>query len=534
MERTSEADLRRLRALTRVIHAANRVSDEEQAVAALLREAATGAEADEAALFRYDLHSGRLLNDRTSASPYGGRASFGLGEGVVGQVAATGRGLVVGDAETAGAIVAPHGRAPRSLLCLPLLVEHSLIGVLSFVSYARDHAWTEDDLKVLAPYAELLSAVLNRRDLRTQLHARREEIELLTSMAAIAPRIERYSYVLGQLANVVAELVRAEACAFLLADHEGRFVVQPGFNVSGGETGLLVPSLARQLSEGEIFSGDPSASKVVPFDWMRELGTCEVMVVPFRLEQGGLSLLYIRLARGQQFDTMARSALRLAANQAAHLIDNMHLYRSLQESYIDSVASLALSIEAKDSGTKGHSEAVSQLSKSFGTIIGLDTRLIEDLRMSSLLHDIGKIGIRDSILLKEGPLSEDEWLVMRRHPELGARIVRSLPIADRLLPAVLHHHERWDGRGYPHGLTGDAIPLIARITSITDAYQVITSRRPYKEARSMADAVKEIARCAGSQFDPELAKAFCENAIRIDRARAEREGFEGFRGGYGE
>ncbi len=534
MDHGAKADLTRHEALARIVRASNLVAEPGPALELLFAEAATLSGADEVALFRYDHGSGRLANIQTSLSPHGGRASFALGEGVVGQVAESGAGIVVGDADLAAGVVQfAQGPAPRSLLCLPLLSERGLVGVLSFVSFTSAAAWSTHDLPLLTPFAELATLLLDGRRLRHQLHARQEEIELLTSMNTIDPRVERHGWVLGQLANFVAELVRAEACAFVLGDGTGRFVLQPGFNVSGGETGVLPPSLRHDFGEGETFSGDPTKERTLPFTWLRDLGPCEVTLVPFEVDHE-LALLYVRNPTGARLEANEQSALQLAARQAAHLISNMRLYKSLQGSYFEAVASLATAIEAKDAGTKGHSEAVSQLAVVFGRSLNLDPFTLDSLRMSSLLHDIGKIGIRDSILLKEGPLDPDEWTIMKKHPELGAKIVRGLPIAERLLPGVLHHHERWDGKGYPHQLVGEQIPLVARITTIIDAYQVITSPRPYKKASPMDAAVAEIARCAGSQFDPTLARAFCENAKLIDVTLAQREEYTGYHGPYGE
>lgn len=508
---------RRLSALADIRAFANR-SDADVSLSHLLDVVATLSSADEAAVFVYDADAGRLVNSRSTLSPHGGRASFALGEGVAGQVAATGRGLVA-SGEDGARLVATVGThtPPRNVLCLPLLAGHSLQGVLSLIAEAV--LWTEQDLVLLEPFADEAAALLLDRSLRAQLAARTEEIDLLTSMNAISPRFERQQYVLGQLANVIAELVHADACSFVLADSNGEFVLQPGFNVGGGGRAPLAPSLAPSLHAGEVLRSDPAGARVVPFEWLRDpVGSS--LLVPFQLETG-LALLYVRTQEPLRAD--AEQALRLAAAQAAHLIDNMHLYRTLQASYLDAVATLAGSIEARDPLTKGHSEAVSRYAVAFGRVLDLDHWTLESLRMSALLHDVGKIAVPDAILLKPGPLSAAEWATMRRHPELGEKIIRPLPISERLRPAVLHHHEHWDGRGYPHQLAGEDIPLIARITSIVDAYQVIVAPRPYKPARPLREALAEITRCAGSQFDPRLARIFCERVAEIDPERATHE-----------
>ena len=140
--------------------------------------------------------------------------------------------------------------------------------------------------------------------------------------------------------------------------------------------------------------------------------------------------------------------------------------------------------------------------------IGLDKEQVSVLRLSALLHDVGKLSVPPAVLLKRGPLDENERGQVRRHPGAGVRMLRSLGAPREILPAVLHHHERWDGAGYPGGRSGDRIPLDARILAIADSFDAMTSMRPYKTARQVEDALDELERCAGSQFDPELVGIF--------------------------
>jgi HD-GYP domain-containing protein (c-di-GMP phosphodiesterase class II) len=143
--------------------------------------------------------------------------------------------------------------------------------------------------------------------------------------------------------------------------------------------------------------------------------------------------------------------------------------------------------------------------------LGLDEQEIHDLQLGAILHDIGKYRIPDRILYKPGKLDEEEWEVMRQHPVYGAEFVRRITILAPAEAVVLHHHERWDGNGYPHGTTGEEIPLGARIFSVVDAFDAMCERRCYKEARSPDLALAELKRCAGTQFDPRVVEAF-ENA----------------------
>ena len=180
------------------------------------------------------------------------------------------------------------------------------------------------------------------------------------------------------------------------------------------------------------------------------------------------------------------------------------------------LVSLVRAIDAKDPATRGHSERVARLAAQLGAWLNLPAGECRRLRLAGLVHDLGKIGVPESVLLKEGPLDDAEYAKIKEHPERGVEILRGLaPLAD-LLPAVLHHHERWDGRGYPAGLTGDATPLHARIVGLADAFDAITSRRSYRAASSVAACLTEIERSAGTHFDPDLAAAF----VRMKRSEA--------------
>ncbi len=173
------------------------------------------------------------------------------------------------------------------------------------------------------------------------------------------------------------------------------------------------------------------------------------------------------------------------------------------------IYALAATVDAKDHYTYGHSRKVSDYSVAMAETLGLPQDRIATIRAASLLHDIGKVGIPDSILSKEGPLTDEEWEPVRAHPKLGVEILRHIIDLVNCLPAILHHHEHYDGKGYPSGLKGDSIPIEGRILAIADAYDAMTSPRPYRKQLSSQQALNELKRCAGTQFDPELVDIFC-------------------------
>jgi diguanylate cyclase (GGDEF)-like protein len=185
------------------------------------------------------------------------------------------------------------------------------------------------------------------------------------------------------------------------------------------------------------------------------------------------------------------------------------------------IYALAATVDAKDHYTYGHSRKVSEYSVAIAELLGLPHDKIATIRAASLLHDIGKVGIPDSILSKAGPLTDKEWEPVKIHPQLGVEILRHIIDLVNCLPTILHHHEHYDGKGYPSGLKGDNIPIEGRILAIADAYDAMTSPRPYREQLSPQEALNELKRCAGTQFDPELVDIFCQIAESTPSKRLE-------------
>jgi putative nucleotidyltransferase with HDIG domain len=210
------------------------------------------------------------------------------------------------------------------------------------------------------------------------------------------------------------------------------------------------------------------------------------------------------------FDSDDRTLLAICASQIAASLDNSRLYRQLKYQNLETIAALAASIDARDPYTAGHSLQVTRYAVRLGEVIGLTNDRIEALRYGGLLHDIGKIGVPDVILLKPAHLTPDEMEIMRAHAVIGVEIVRGIKALRAVLPIIRHHHERIDGVGYPDGLRGDQIPLEARIMAIADAYDTMTSDRAYRRAMSQEEAVAELQCGRGTQWDADLIDRFID------------------------
>jgi HD-GYP domain-containing protein (c-di-GMP phosphodiesterase class II) len=214
------------------------------------------------------------------------------------------------------------------------------------------------------------------------------------------------------------------------------------------------------------------------------------------------------------FDDYDDEVLLSLGDQAGAVLQNTRLQEELRDSYLATVRILAQAIEAKDPFLLEHAEEVSGYVAAVAKELGLDSRRREELVFGSLLHDVGKIGISERILLKPAPLTPEEFSAVKLHPRIGYGLLKQIPALEPIAPAVLHHHERYDGGGYPSGLRGEEIPLEARIIFVADAYSAMTSERPYRRRLTPEEACAELERNAGTQFDPEVVRLFVEQVRR--------------------
>jgi len=212
---------------------------------------------------------------------------------------------------------------------------------------------------------------------------------------------------------------------------------------------------------------------------------------------------------GQKFTESDLKLLITVAGQVSAAIDNARLYRLLQENSFRTVQALASTLEAKDRYTHGHSGRVTDYSVMVAKRMNLPEEDLENLRYAAQLHDVGKIGVDESILRKPTSLSDEERRHIQEHPAIGERIIEPLDFLNDVRTIIRHHHERWDGRGYPDGIAGTEMNRLTQIMAVADAYDAMTSERPYRHARSGREAIGELKRCRGSQFAPDVIDAFC-------------------------
>lgn len=235
------------------------------------------------------------------------------------------------------------------------------------------------------------------------------------------------------------------------------------------------------------------------------------VIFPLRTPKGTLGALNLMRLRGNEvYSNADLEIINVLTSQTSIAIENVRLYQNIRDNYTKTIRAFAIAVEAKDLYTHGHSENVMKYTVVLGHHLGLSDMDLENVKYAGLLHDIGKIGISEQILNKPGRLTNQEFDEIKKHSEMGARILSDVPFMKTLVPLVLHHHEFFNGRGYPGGLAGDNIPFGARILTVADAYEAMTSDRPYRSSMSRETALDILIKEKGKQFDPVIVDAFIE------------------------
>ena len=276
-------------------------------------------------------------------------------------------------------------------------------------------------------------------------------------------------------------------------------------------------SIVRECYESgdSILKSDPTsqddASASVVFQRIQS-----IMCVPMSDKQGPLGVIYVdRVLGSRQFNRHDLKVLAAIGNQAGIAIRRAQLTQQVESLFRDAMRTVINLVEVKDEYTYGHSERVTALALRIAEICSLEKPRMRDIEIAGLLHDVGKLKVRPDILQKPGRLTDSEYEAVKLHPVNGAQILRDVENAGRIAEAVRYHHERWDGTGYPDGIAGEEIPLLARILSIADAFDSMASERPYKQVLPREEILSELEGCSGTQFDPHIVSLFV-SALKTD------------------
>jgi len=351
----------------------------------------------------------------------------------------------------------------------------------------------------------------------SNLYKKRDFVRLETIMMYGKKMIKIHD--LDKLCDLILEAAVIESgsdrASLMLLEKDGYMHIKSSIGISSRiarsarvKIGSGISGMAAKTGEPIIISKGYKIPKNVMMS-MRGLKLKSALSIPLISDSTLQGVLNLGKYKSKHlFDKDDAELLMILAYEAGTAISNCRLFQDIHELYEGSIVSLAAAIDAKDHYTHGHSNRVTTIAVSIGRFLKLPGSVIDDIRLASKLHDIGKIGVPDSILLKPGRLTKEEFEVIKKHPIYAVNILKHLPRLKDIVPIVYHEHERYDGTGYVEGLKADAIPIESRIIAVADAYEAMTSNRPYRKAMSKEKSIKEIKRNSGTQFDPVVVRAF--------------------------
>jgi HD-GYP domain-containing protein (c-di-GMP phosphodiesterase class II) len=351
-----------------------------------------------------------------------------------------------------------------------------------------------------------------------RMHERCNKLEILTKLSGLLNSSLDFEYVKRRTITAVTELLDCGTSSLLLKDEKGQLF----FEVALGEKGEIVKRF--QLKMGEGIAGwvamhgeplivpnaveDPRFFKNV--DQASDFVTHNIICVPLRIKKDIIGVIQGINKREGEFTQDDLELFESFADQIAIALDNARLYEELNEMARKLVEGLSEAIEKRDSYSGGHPQRVLKICMAIAKYLPLSSEEKRQLTLAAILHDIGKVGITDHILSKNGMLTVEEMEIIREHPRAGAEIVGHIKQLRPIIPGIKYHHEHYDGSGYPEGLQGEEIPLIARIIAVADTYDAIIHERSYQKGMSKSEAVAEITDNAGTQFDPNMVEAFAQ------------------------
>ncbi|MHB2016606.1 MAG: HD domain-containing phosphohydrolase [Candidatus Xenobia bacterium] len=406
---------------------------------------------------------------------------------------------------------APH--LASGTICVPLIAKGQVIGTLNLT---RPDGFVPDDLQVATALAAQAAMAIENSRLYDRLTRKLDEMRAIVQVANDINSVLDRKMVLQSVLDQSIKLLRARHGSLMLLDQDTEELY---IEVAHGLSRDVVDSVRLKSGEGVAGKVLEEGRPRLMHKGVREAGSegerreySAAMSVPLSYKDKIIGVLNVSdKLSGENFKEEEMGLLMLFGNQAAVALENSRLHLELQDLFVSSITALANAIDARDPYTRGHSERVAKYAVRIGERLGLDGNDLDLLKYAALLHDVGKIHVRDEILHKPGKLTDEEFQKMKLHPVYGAEIIRPIKAFSKILPFIFYHHERYCALGgYPHGITGTQIPLEARVITVADSYDAMTSSRPYRKAMSVEQAVAELRRFSGTQFDPHVVDIFLQ------------------------
>ncbi len=445
-----------------------------------------------------------------------------VGEGISGYVARTCKPILIADISKDKRFCKRSKSnvdyRTKSVLSVPLIIKEKLAGVINVNNKASLDIFTADDLQLLETLATQIGSAIENAKLYNQMHQKVVELTMLHNLGTTINSSLDLKNIISHIIVNMQTIFDADMASLMLWDdkreylriisHTGldeQYVNELKFGAGEGVAGAVAAS-----GKPMIVLNTKSETSYKKYDVLHDEVPKTLICAPIIVKKvvEGVICCERWLTRTGPFNEENLNLLATVAFHAAIAIENANLYNDLLRVYLETVQSLAAALDAKDSYTHGHSRRVTSLALALGRELGITENELYILKHAALLHDIGKIGISESILQKPSRLTDDEFDCIKNHPSTGAKILESVEFLKNVCLQIKYHHERFDGKGYPDGVKGRDIPLGSRIIALADTYDAITSTRPYRKGLPHEVALEEVKRCSGSQFDPEVVDAF--------------------------
>ena len=390
---------------------------------------------------------------------------------------------------------------PPEALALPIRIREHPIGIIMVFEKKDGVSFNAQDHDLLWLWSNYVGASIENiwlyEELRNTLRTTNRFYQLSLDILK-APDLETAA---ERILQTAYDIIEAQSAGIVITDTHQKVLARAFINST--EDQLQLPAGAQDLQNILITQQSDGRTHIY---------------LPLKTDCRSYGIIWLVAKEENFLKTQNSTALQTLSNNASIALERTLLliqtrkqaqrleeaYRLLENSYDETLAALMSALDARDRETEGHSVRVSLLACELGKLKGLSEDELKVLERGALLHDIGKIGISDAILHKPGPLTKEEWEIMRQHPDIGANIVKGIPFLAETVPIIRYHQERWDGSGYPQGLKGTEIPLAARIFAVVDALDALTSTRPYRKKISLENAVKYLQSQSGKLFDPEI------------------------------
>jgi|GEM_PF-511495 putative nucleotidyltransferase with HDIG domain len=407
-------------------------------------------------------------------------------------------------------------------LFIPLKVKGQLVGIFATGPKLSGEDYSPDDHLTLTTLANQTVVAFENARLYSAEQSRREELDALYRLNRQLVATDEVAVVLEATVRQAVESVHVTFARALVLKEDGSLVCQAAYPITElGKTlavGRVEPDAAMPHYRKALANGAPLLLHATQPDLDDAAITAifleiaaSVCLAPLTFGDRAIGILLLgerRSASREPFDADKMRLIAAIADQAASALQRSYLHEQMENNFVETVLALANAMDARDTYTGNHSQRLAILAEIVGRKLNFSEEEIQALHWAALLHDIGKIGVPDEILRKPGPLTSEEWTIMKRHPDIGARIVAPVKKLKDVAPIIRAHQERYDGTGYPDGLKGEEIPIAARLLAVVDAYGAMTDERVYRRSLSHEEAVRELLRNRGTQFDPLMVDVF--------------------------